>query len=336
MSAETLAPPPPARVLRRGALARAASARESGVFAAALLLCVVGAVATDGFLGRDNILNVAQQVSLVGIMSIGMTFVIVTGEIDLSIGSIYALSAVVCGLLITDDAPLVLAMAAGLVAGTAAGFANGAITVWLGLPSFIVTLGTLSVIRGITLLISDGAPISLDPSDPTIEHFSYLGQGKPLGIPMQFICLLGVAIAGYVVLRHSRFGFHLYAVGGSREAARLCGVPVNRVRIVAFTALGFLSAVAGILSLAFLNYVQGVTGTGLELTVITAVIVGGAALFGGSGTMLGTLIGVFLIGLLQNILALGGVSSFWQILAMGVVIILAVALDTVVRRRRGT
>ena len=314
-------------------LRRALTQRETGVVAALLALCIVGTFTTDGFLVRENLLNVGQQVSLIGIMAVGMTFVIVTGEIDLSVGSIYALASVVAGMLLQHGTNWVLVVVAAIAVGAAAGLVNGAITVGFGLPSFIVTLGTLSIFRGISLLLTDGAPISLDDTDPNVASFSYLGQGRPFGIPMQFVIMVAVAIMGGFLLRFTRFGFHVYAVGGSREAARLCGIAVGGVRVAGLVIVGALSGLAGVLGLSFLSYVQGTTGTGLELLVITAVIIGGAALFGGSGTMIGTVVGVLFIGALQNILVLGGVSSFWQTIVIGVVIVAAVAFDTWLRRQ---
>ncbi len=173
-------------------------------------------------------------------------------------------------------------------------------------------------------------------SNPNVAEFSLLGQGKLFGlVPMQFVIFLLIAILGLIVLSRSRYGFNTYAVGGSAEAARLCGINTGRVRIAAFTISGTMAGLAGVLGLSFLSYVQGVTGTGMELTAISAVIIGGAALFGGSGTMLGTVIGVAFIGVLQNILNLRGISSFWQTVATGGVIILAVAADTWLRKRSG-
>jgi ribose/xylose/arabinose/galactoside ABC-type transport system permease subunit len=310
-------------------------ARESGVLSALLLLCLIGTFTAPGFLSFNNLLTVGQQVAQIGIMAVGMTFVIITGEIDLSVGSIYALGAVVTGLLLMHGQPIWVACLAGLAAGCAAGLINGLATVYLRLPSFIVTLGSLSAIRGLTLLISNGAPISLDGNNPTIQTFSLLGQGFLFGVvPMELVFMFVIFLVGFVLIAWTRFGFHLYAVGGSREAARLCGINVARVRIASFALLGTLSAFAGILGLSFLNYVQGVTGEGLELVVISSVIIGGTALFGGSGTIWGTLIGVFLIGVLQNILVLSGLSSFWQTLVVGVIIVLAVALDTWLQRGR--
>jgi ribose transport system permease protein len=315
-------------------LHRLLHARESSTLMALLFLVVIGASLAPGFLATANLLTVGQQIAQIGIMAVGVTFVIINAEIDLSVGSIYALGAIVTGMLITDGLPWELAAVAGVAVGALAGFLNGAATVFLGIPSFIVTLGTLSVFRGVALLISDGSPISLSSSQDGVAEFSLLGQGRLFGVvPMQLVLFIAVAAIGVVLLARSRFGFASYAVGGSAEAARLCGINVRRVKITAFVISGATAAFAGVLGLSFLSYVQGVTGTGMELTVISAVIIGGAALFGGSGTMVGTVIGVAFIGVLQNILNLRGISSFWQTVATGSVIILAVAVDTALRRR---
>jgi ribose transport system permease protein len=328
------APPPVAQQdMRPSLLRRVLYQRELGVIAALLILCLYGTIGTDGFLTADNLLNVGQQGSLIGIMAVGMTFVIITGEIDLSVGSIYVLASTVVGVLLTHGMAWELALVIGMLVGAAAGLVNGLITVGLGLPSFIVTLGTLSVFRGVALLSTNAAPINLDASEHNIDQFSLIGTGTWLGIPMQLVIMIAVAGIGGFVLRYTRFGYHVYAVGGSREAARLCGIPAARVRILSFVIVGALSALAGTIGLAYLLNVQGTTGTGLELLVITAVIIGGAALFGGSGTMLGTVVGVLLIAALQNVLVLANLSSYWQTIVIGVVIIGAVAFDAWVRRR---
>ena len=313
---------------------RVVDQRELGVILALGLLCLYGAMGTDGFASKDNLLNVGQQASLIGIMAVGATFVIVVGEIDLSVGSVYVLATMSVGMMLERHLHWAAAVVLGVGVGCICGLVNGLLTVGLRLPSFIVTLGTLSVFRGVALLMTDAAPISLDASITNVSQFAYLGTGRPFGIPMQLIIMVGAVLVGAFVLRMTRFGFHTYAVGGSAEAARLCGIPTARIRILAFVIQGALAALAGIIGLAFLQYAQGTTGTGLELLVITAVIIGGAALFGGSGTMLGTLVGVLLIATLQNVLVLAGVSSFWQTVTIGVVIIASVALDTLVRQRR--
>ncbi len=310
-------------------------ARELGVLAALVVLFVLGTVLSPSFMQTGNLLSVGQQISQIGIMAIGMTFVIINGEIDLSVGSIYALTAISTGLAIAAGVAWPLAIIIGLAVGAFAGLLNGLAVVVLGVPSFIVTLGSLSVFRGVTLLISDGAPISLSSNMPGVDDFTLIGQGRLFGaIPMQLVIFIVIAAIGIVLLSRSRLGFDTYAVGGNQEAARLVGINVKRVKVWAFVLSGFTAGAAGVLGLSFLSYVQGVTGTGLELTVISAVIIGGAALFGGSGTMWGTIIGVVFIGLLQNILNINGISSFWQTVVTGLVIIAAVALDTWQRRRK--
>lgn len=310
-------------------------AREAGVFAALVLLFILGALLSPSFMQPNNLLSVGQQIAQIGIMAVGATFVIVNGEIDLSVGSTYALAAISTGMAIAAGVAWPLAILIGLGVGVAAGLFNGLAIVLLGVPSFIVTLGTLSVFRGVALLISDGAPISLSSTDPGVAEFNLLGQGRLFGIiPMQLLIFAAIAIIGVVLLSRSRFGFNTYAVGGNQEAARLVGIKVKRVKVGAFVLSGLTAAIAGVLGLSFLSYVQGVTGSGLELTVISAVIIGGAALFGGSGTMWGTVIGVAFIGLLQNILNINGISSFWQTVVTGLVIIAAVAADTWQRKRK--
>lgn len=310
-------------------------AREAGVFAALVLLVVLGTVLSPSFLQAGNLLSVGQQVSQIGIMAIGATFVIINGEIDLSVGSIYALSAIATGMAIAGGVAWPLAIVIGLAVGVVAGLVNGLAVVLLGVPSFIVTLGSLSVFRGVALLISDGKPISLSTAQAGVADFNLLGQGRLFGVvPMQLIVFAVIIVLGVVLLSRSRLGFNTYAVGGNKEAARLVGINVGGVKLIAFVLSGFTAAVAGVLGLSFLSYVQGVTGTGLELTVISAVIIGGAALFGGSGTMWGTVIGVLFIGILQNILNINGISSFWQTVVTGLVIVAAVAADTWQRKRK--
>lgn len=312
----------------------ALGSRSSGMAVALGVLCLVGAFTSGEFLTSSNAMNIAQQVALIGIMAVGMTFVIVAGDIDLSVGSIYALASVVTADILLNGHSAGLAVLAGLLVGAVAGAINGIVTVAFNIPSFIVTLGTLSVYRGVSLLLTDGSPISLDQNEPNVAQFGELGTGKFFGqLSVQAVILLAVAVAGALLLARTRFGYHVYAVGGSPTAARLCGINVNLVRVLNFMLSGAAAALAGIVGLAFLQYVQGVSGAGLELTVITAVIVGGAALFGGSGTVIGTIVGVLIIGVLNNVLVLQGVSSFWQTTVIGLVIVAAVAFDALMRRR---
>jgi ribose transport system permease protein len=316
-------------------------AREAGVLLALLLMCAFLSVATDGFLTTINLLNVGRQISLLGIMAVGMTFVLTCGEVDLSVGSNYALSGLSTGMLIVAGWHLVPAVAAGLLCGATIGAINGALSTYGRLPSLIATLGMLSVVRGLALIITNGAPVTVDlrngAAPATLASFAFMGQGYLFGaIPMQLVFFVTVAALGWAVLSWTNFGFCVFAVGGSMKAARVSGIAVERVKNWTFVLMGVLAAFAGILSLAFLPSGQaGRTGLGLELDVIAATIVGGTSLSGGEGTIMGTILGVLIIGVLRNGLILTGISPFVQEFMVGVVIIGAVAIDRWTASRRG-
>ena len=309
------------------------AARETGVLLALLVICVCLTFATSSFLTVRNLLNVGRQISLLGIMAIGMTFVLVSREVDLSVGSTYAISGLVTGMLIVRGSALIPALSAGLLVGMVIGAMNGVLSTYGKLPSFIATLGMLSVVRGAALLITDGQPVTVDTTrggrSEVVDQFYQLGQGQLFGmIPMLLVCFLMVAAISWLVLAKTTFGFRVYAVGGSEKAARLSGIQVFHTKILTFALMGLLSAIAGILSLAFLPSGQaGRTGVGLELDVIAAAIVGGASLSGGEGTILGTIFGTLIIGILRNGLVLLSISPFWQTTAIGLVIICAVGID---------
>ena len=320
-------------------LRRILSAREAGVFIALIIMCVFLSLATDAFLSSRNLLNIGRQVSVLGIMAVGMTFVLVSSEVDLSVGSIYALSGMATGILIVQQWQLLPAIVVGLAVGAFIGLINGVLSTYGKLPSFITTLGMLSIVRGVALLITDGQPVTVNTSEgalpDVLAQFEYLGQGSLLGIPMQLVFFIIVAILGAALLSLTTYGFRVYAVGGGLKAARVSGIKVFAVKIWAFVIMGFLCAVAGIVGLAFLPSAQaGRTGVGLELDVIAATIVGGASLAGGEGTMLGTILGVLIIGVLRNGLILLGISPFWQTTIIGLVIIIAVAIDKWTAGRR--
>lgn len=330
------------RIGMSGRIKRFLSARETGVFIALVLMCLFLIFATPSFLSVKNFLNIGRQISLLGIMAIGMVFVLIAKEIDLSVGSTYALAAIVTGMLITQQVNLWLSIAAGMGVGLLVGFINGWLSTYGQLPSFITTLGMMSVVRGAALLITNGQPVTVNETagaDPAaLNIFYYLGQGRIFDlIPMQLIFFLVVVVLGWLLLSRTVFGFRVYAVGGSDRAARVSGIKVFNTKIWTFVLMGGLSALAGILSLAFLPSAQaGRTGVGLELDVIAAPIVGGASLAGGEGTILGVILGALIIGVLRNGLVLMGISAFWQETAVGAVIILAVGIDkwTSARRRQ--
>lgn len=306
--------------------------RELGVFLALVVLCVVLTLLNDRFLTPNNLLNIGRQVSLMGIMAVGMTFVLVSGEVDLSVGSTYGLCGIAVGLLLVAGYPLALAIALGLVIGAVIGLINGLLSTYLRVPSLIATLGTLSMVRGAALILTDGKPVTVNArngvSEANLAMFEFLGQGKILGVPMQLAFFIVIALAGWFLLSRTSFGFRIFAVGGSAKAARVSGINVASVKIWAFALMGVLAALAGTLSLAFLPSGQaGRMGLGLELDVIAATIVGGTTLAGGEGTILGTVLGVLIIGVLRNGLILTGVSPFAQEFLIGLVIVVAVAID---------
>jgi ribose/xylose/arabinose/galactoside ABC-type transport system permease subunit len=311
--------------------------REIGVLLALILLFLVFSLSSSFFFGLNNLLNVLRQVSLLGIMSMGMTMVIVSGEIDLSVGAVYGFASTIAGILMTNDVAIWLSILITLICGIAFGALNGLLVTYARIPALIVTLGMMNIARGAGLILSKAQVIATNyrtVSDPHIDLFLFLGQGKLFGVlPMMSVFLIFVAIIAYVMFNKTMLGFHMRGVGGNAAAARASGINVRAVKISAFAITGFLCSLAGILNLSFLANVQGTIGYGLELDVIAAVIIGGTTLAGGEGTILGTIIGVLIMGVLRNGLILLGVSPFWQILVIGVVIIGAVAIDMWTKRR---
>jgi len=301
---------------------------EAGIFAALLILGAVLTYASPVFLTGENMATVARQFSVIGIIAVGMTFVIVAGEIDLSVGSVLALAGIVTAKLSVDYAwPLPGAVLAGVASGTLAGFLNGLLTVSMGIPSFIITLGMMSVVRGLTYVITQGAPVADLP-----EGIRFLGYGTLWGISVPVATMVISALVGGVILARTKLGRYVYASGGNLEAARLSGVPTSRVRVFVFALTGALAAMAGIINTGWVTIAQPVAGLGYELDVIAAVIIGGASFSGGKGTVLGTMLGATLMGVLRNGLVLLGVNVYWQQVAIGGVIVLAVMLDKVRRR----
>lgn len=331
--------PAPAPAIDRLSIARLLRAREACVFIALLVLCLFLSFATDGFLTSLNLLNVGRQISLLGIMAVGMTFVLISGEVDLSVGSTYAFSGLAAGMTIIAGYGLMPALALGLMTGVVIGLINGVLSTYGRLPSLIATLGMLSIVRGAALILTNGQPVTVNlrngAQPDVLAAFTGMGQGYLFGtVPMQLVFFVVIAAIAWFILSYTNFGFRVFAVGGSAKAARVSGISVNAVKIWAFVLMGLLAAVAGILGLAFLPSSQaGRTGLGLELDVIAATIVGGASLSGGEGTILGTILGVLIIGVMRNGLVLMGVSPFVQELMIGLVIIIAVGIDKWTSRR---
>lgn len=296
--------------------------RRYGILIAFVLMLVVLTFLSDSFLTVSNLLNVARQVSINAIIAAGMTFVILTAGIDLSVGSALAFSgAIIAGLLSTGK-PLLVGIGGGLLLGAALGMVNGLVVTRGGVQPFIATLAMLTIARGATLVYTDGRPITGLP-----DAFVWLGAGDVGRIPVPVIIMALVFLAVYVVLTQTVVGRYVYAIGGNEEAARLSGVNVVFYKTLAYVISGILAAVSGIILTARLNSAQPTAGSGYELDAIAAVVLGGTTLAGGEGGIGGTLLGAFIIGVLNNGLNLLNVSSFFQQVVKGVVILLAVLLD---------
>ena len=289
------------------------------------VLCVVMAMLSNAFLSVSNILNILLSTSVFGTLAIGMTFVISSAGIDLSVGSILALSGVVGAILTSNfELPWWIGVLGCLATGSLTGALNGFLVTKAAIPPFIVTLGMLGIARGFALVLSNG--ISIYGLPPEIV---WLGQGRPFGVPTPVVVLLLAALVAHVLLAHTRFGVYAQVIGDNEVAARAMGVNVKRLKVLIYTLSGLLSGLAGLLFAARINSGEPTAGLSYELTAITATILGGTNLFGGRGSVLGTLIGALIMGVLQNGLNLMAVRPFYQQIAIGAVLILAVWLDRI-------
>lgn len=289
-----------------------------------VLLIVVLAILSPNFLSLNNILNVLRQVSINALIAFGMTFVILTGGIDLSVGSILALSAALTAGFISGGMDPILGMVIGLLAGALMGAFNGLIITKGKVAPFIATLATMTIFRGLTLVYTDGKPIT-GLSDSA--SFVLMGRGYFFGFPVPVIWMLLSFFVLFFILKKTTFGRRVYAIGGNEEAAILSGIKANRVKIWVYLITGLLSALAGIILTSRLNSAQPTAGAAYELDAIAAVVLGGTSLSGGRGWIFGTIIGALIIGVLNNGLNLLNVSSFYQQVVKGGVILLAVLLD---------
>ncbi len=294
-----------------------------------LLLIVVAFSGLSGqFLNRDNLLTVALQTSLIAIVAIGMTFTIITSGIDLSVGSVAAMSgALAAGMATQQGLGTYPGILLGLLAGAAVGLLNGLLIVYGKMPPFVATLATMAGARGLTLVYTQGRPISgLD------ANFKFWASSIGV-VPVPVLVLVVVALLGYLLLAHTRFGVYTYAVGGNEETARLASIPVGQVKLGVYTLSGLTAALAGVLLTARLWSAQPNAGVGLELDAIAAAVLGGASLSGGVGGIGGTVAGAFIIGVLSNGLNLMAVPSYNQQVLKGLVFILAVLLDYILKQR---
>lgn len=313
--------------------------------AALIALFIVFSLVTDRFFTIQNILTIALQTSTLAFMGIGVTYVIITGGIDLSIGSVVALSGVVAGLTARAGVPISIAFLLALLAGIACGATNGLMVTKLKLPPFIATLGMMQIARGIALYVTGARAVAGLP-----EEFGILGNGALFrttttlpngrvvtqfpGIPYPVIIMIIVAIIFNFLLRHTRLGRFTYAVGSNQEAARLSGLNVDKTKIIAYAISGGLAGLTGIVTMSRIVTAQPNAGVAYELDAIATAVIGGTSLMGGAGTISGTMIGAFIIGILRNGLNMQGVSYFIQQVIIGLVIIAAVAVDQLRKRER--
>ncbi|MEY3307965.1 MAG: hypothetical protein RLZZ413_2003 [Pseudomonadota bacterium] len=302
-----------------------------GILIALAVVCLTLALISENFLSTRNILNVLRQTSINGILAIGMTFVILTRGIDLSVGSVVALGGIVAASFATTSStgmvagapyPALVAIAVGLLVGMACGGVSGLIVSRFHVPAFVATLGMLSAARGLTLIYSGGRPI------PALtEEFRWIGTGSVLGIPVPIFLLLGTFAVAHFVLTQTRFGRHIYAVGGNPHAAKVSGLPVRSIRFSVYVIAGALAGLGGMILAARTGSALPQAGIAYELDAIAAVVIGGTSLAGGVGRVTGTLIGALLIGVMNNGLDLMGVESYYQQVIKGLLIVAAVMLD---------
>lgn len=294
---------------------------------ALVVMVIVVSLLNPNFFTTGNLLNILRQTAINAIMAVGMTFVILTAGIDLSVGSVLALCGAIGASLIAAEVPLVPAVAATLCVGAFIGAASGVIIAKGKVQAFIATLVSMTMVRGFTLVYTDGRPITTGFTE-TADAFSAIGTGYMLGIPVPIWIMAVVYGAAWYLLNHTRLGRYVYALGGNEAATRLSGINVDRIKITVYAIAGFLSALSGLIVTSRLSSAQPTAGAGYELDAIAAVVLGGTSLMGGKGTIMGTLLGALIIGFLNNALNLLDVSSYYQMIAKALVILLAVLVDT--------
>src|SRR3954447_626824 len=306
--------------------------REGGLVIALLMAALIFTLINSVFAKPQNLENIGSQITYEGVIAVAMTFVIITGEIDLSVGSMVAVAAVVFGMMLRDGLPMWAAILVTLLSGCGLGAVNGALSVLLRVPTIIITLGTLSAYRGLADQLANGYPIS----GFSVEGWFWdIGQKRLFGhVPYDTVVLIVFAVIAGFVLRRTAVGLHVYAMGSNRRAAELAGLRVTRIRIGVLTFNGFASALGALLAVSQAQTADPNLGTGYELDGIAAVIIGRAKITGGSGTVLASVLGLLLIKMIQNGLVIAGVSIYLLVVVSGLVVIAAVAIDRFFTRRR--
>ncbi|HHW00899.1 MAG TPA: ABC transporter permease [Clostridiaceae bacterium] len=298
-----------------------------GIWFALIALVIIFSLTTETFLTQTNLFNIARQVSIIGICSVGMTFVILMGAMDLSIGAIIGISAVVSATMMSNGIQPVLAVITSLILGVAIGLFIALIVNKIGILPIIVTLAMMTALRGACFIITGGMPVYGIP-----KSFLFLGQGYVGFFPVPVIIMIIVFIIGYVILEKTVIGRVVYGTGGNEDASRLSGVSVKKVKYFVFAIQGFLGSLAGIILLSRVNSGQPSAGTGYEMDIITACVLGGIRVTGGEGKILGVIIGVLTIGVLSNGMVLLGVNEFWQMIVKGAVLLIAVTADKISKK----
>lgn len=295
-----------------------------GIIFVLLILCIILSIVSPVFLTTDNLISVLRQVSNNVFLALGMTLIMILGGIDLSVGAIVAASGTLTvGFIVNNGMPIPVAILLGILIGVVFGFFNGVIIAQFKLPAFIVTLATMNIAQGIAYIYSGGRSARI-----TNDAYTLIGTGKLFGfLPLPVVYLIILTIIFIIILNKTRFGTNIFAIGGNREAARLSGVPSKKVEIAVYTIAGLLAALAGIVLSARMYSGQPSVGSGYEMDAIAACVLGGVSMAGGRGRISGTIFGVLIIGVVSNGLNLMGVSSFWQLLVKGLIILIAVLID---------
>ncbi|MBB4008347.1 ABC transporter permease [Allorhizobium taibaishanense] len=304
------------------------SLRDAGTLIGLVVIMAVFAALVPGFLSERNLTNILQQSSINACLALGMTLVIISGGIDLSVGPTAAIAAVITATLLLDGTPIPLAILAGLGIGAICGFINGVLVAYVGLQPFIVTLGTLSTYRAIALIFTGGNPVLGIP-----PGFRALFNGTLIGLPIPVLIVAGVSVAAWVLLKKTPIGEYLMAVGGNEEAAYVAGVPIARTKITAYVISGGLAALASLILIGRLGAAEPILGNLWELDAIAAAAIGGASLMGGKGSVVGTILGAIILGAMRNGLTLMNVQAFYQLLATGLIILVAMMIDRATRGR---
>lgn len=335
-----------------GPLGQVVGSQTFWVFMAAVIAFIYLATQTDSFYTGQNLFNVARNCAFVGIIGLGMTAVIITGGIDLSVGSVLCLAGMVCGMMMSWDYPIWIAVPCAMIAALACGFVNGVLIAYVGMPPFVVTLGMMSFARSIAMVLSgnqmvyqfgvdhkklvaigggstrgwfDSIAGLVGPDSAIGGIFGWLAQH--IFVPNPAVILVLFALAFGFTFRWTRWGRHIFAIGGNEQAATLTGVPVKRIKVSVYMLSAFMAGIAGILQVGWLGTITTGMGTGMELVVIAAVVIGGTNLAGGGGTAFGAIVGAVLIEMIRNSLTLLGINPFWQGVFVGTFIVLAVAFD---------